>query len=208
MDIAVFRLGMCTIIQASQREWKNDPCKFSHQASTASKIHDTGIKECANPTTAPGPCDNHWVDEAGHEEGEHCVGRTLYSLGNSAAHNGGSGSAEGPLKKPAQHLALAAACIVILAINWCNVSSAAIVGVHVEAKESMPSDETVGWGRAIGESPTKAPPTQGPCTHVHQVLHQHVGSILGPAASRLQHGKARMPGDFGRTSEQRSQQPQ
>ena len=142
-----FRLGMCKGIlykSLKQNENKNDLCKFSHQVSTASKIHDTDIKECANPTTAPGPCDNHWVDEASHEEGEHCVGRTLYSLGNSAAHNGGSGSAEGPLKKPAQHLALAAACIVILAINWCNVSSAAIVGVHVEAKESMPSDETVG----------------------------------------------------------------
>ena len=134
--------GCVQLYQSLKENEKNDPCKFSHQASTASKIHDAGIKECANPTTAPGPCDNHWVDEAGHEEGEHCVGRTLYSLGNSAAHNGGSGSAEGPLKKPAQHLALAAA--VILAINWCNASSAAIAGVHVEAKESMPSDETVG----------------------------------------------------------------
>ena len=172
-------------------------CKFSHQVSTASKVHDAGIKDCGKPAATPGPCDNHWVDEASHEEREQCIGRTLYSLRNSAAHNGGSGSAEGPLKKPVQHVAFAA---FILAINWCNVSSAGIVGVHVEAKESVPSDETVApisysW-RAIGESPTEAPPAQGPCAHVHQVLHQDVGSILGPAASRLQHGKAGMPGDF------------
>mmetsp|Transcript_54503 Transcript_54503/g.121970 ORF Transcript_54503/g.121970 Transcript_54503/m.121970 type:complete len:272 (-) Transcript_54503:555-1370(-) len=74
--------------------------------STAGKVHVTHRSHGSQPATAPRPSNNDGIDEAGHEECVHRVSGALYALSNAAAHNCGSGCAEGPLEEPAQHGAL------------------------------------------------------------------------------------------------------
>ena len=62
----------------------------------------------------------------------------------------------------------------------------------VKAKETVGSNEAIAILLAISQSPANAPPAQCSTAHIHQVLHQNVGGVLGTSASRFQHGEARM----------------
>lgn len=57
----------------------------------------------------------------------------------------------------------------------------------------MPSNKAIAtivdsdW--TIGKGPTKEPPSQGAHADIHQVLHQDVWGVLGPAGAGLQHAE-------------------
>mmetsp|Transcript_36338 Transcript_36338/g.78375 ORF Transcript_36338/g.78375 Transcript_36338/m.78375 type:complete len:356 (+) Transcript_36338:699-1766(+) len=157
--------------------------------STACKIHVAHVKDLGKPATTPCPGNNDRVDETGHEECKGSIGGALHTLCHCSAHNGSTRCAKRPLKEPTQHGALAS---IRGALNWCDHSSGLVLGVEVGTEKSVSSDEAVVILRAICKGPAQTPPTQSSTAHVDQILHQHVGGILCPAASSLQHGEASM----------------
>ena len=153
----------------------------------ASKVHVAHVQDAGNPAPTPGPCHHHGVDEACHEEGVGGIGGALHALCNCSAHDGGACCAEGPLEEPAQHGALAAFPV---AGDWRDHPRGGILAVEIPAEEAGGADKAIAVLRAVGKGPSQAPPAQGAHTHVHQVLHQDVGRVLGAAAACLQHCEA------------------
>mmetsp|Transcript_4715 Transcript_4715/g.10677 ORF Transcript_4715/g.10677 Transcript_4715/m.10677 type:complete len:552 (+) Transcript_4715:478-2133(+) len=157
--------------------------------AAAREVHVAHAEERGQPAVAPGPGHDHGVDEGGHEEGEGRVGRALQPLRHAAAHDGGARGAEGPLEEPREHGARRRAVAQRLDL-------AVPARREADPEELAGADEAVGQlavlgaRPAIGEGPAKGPPAEGPEADVHEVLHEHVRRVLGPAAPRLQHGEA------------------
>lgn len=79
--------------------------------STASKVHVADIEKGGNPTSTPGPSHDDRVNPACHDEGKDSIAGALHTLRHSSAHNGSASCAEGPLKEPWQHDALASGTV-------------------------------------------------------------------------------------------------
>ena len=163
--------------------------KLYEDQAWSCKVHVPHAEEGGKPAATPGWCHNHRIDEACHQEREGGIGGALDTLSHCPAHNGGTGRAKGPLKEPTQHGRLAA---IRGAFHGCDHSAGLVPCVKAKAKEPVGSNETIAILFAISQSPANAPPAQCSTAHIHQVLHQNVGGVLGTAASRLQHGEARM----------------
>ena len=163
--------------------------KLYENLAWSCKVHVPHAKKGGKPAATPGWCHNHRIDEACHQEREGGIGGALDALGHCPAHNGGTGRTKGPLKEPTQHGRLAA---IRRAFHGCDHSAGLVPCVEAKAKEAVCSNEAIAILLAISQSPANAPPAQSSTAHIHQVLHQNVGGVLGTAASRLQHGEARM----------------
>ena len=75
-------------------------CRFSPANLTWSrKIHVAHSEEGSQPSTTPAPCNNHRIDEAGHEESKGSIGGALHTLRNCSAYNGSTSRTEGPPSK-------------------------------------------------------------------------------------------------------------
>ena len=102
--------------------------------STASKIHVADIEKGGNPTSTPGPCHDDRVNPACHDEGKDSIAGALHTLCHSSAHNGSASCAEGPLKEPGQHGALAS--VTVAGGNRRDDTSCGILWVEVKSDEA------------------------------------------------------------------------
>ena len=61
----------------------------------ACKVHVANIEEGGKPASAPSPCNNHRVDEAGHDKGVGSIGGAPHALCNCTADDCSTSCAEG-----------------------------------------------------------------------------------------------------------------
>jgi hypothetical protein len=129
---------------------------------------------------------DHRIDESGDEEGVREIGNELHPFRDRARYDGGHRAREHRLEEPE--------CFQRQAVNRRGRSG--------EEPPLGSDDQTLG---SVHDCEAEGEETEGCETEIESVLHQHVGSVLGPDEPGLDHSEARL---HQKDHERREQNPE